>query len=430
MELLSLISRRGSDVTRVHLGREIPSVVNVLQRSVFLPEAAEWITTMLAHCVETAFTPVDPDKTLVRSLFTTDVLNTAVTVFDKPGASLETVLHALSILTLACNYTSENSMRVERILSLFAALTRSRDIGLRVVALVFFRTVDSERMDDSPQPDPSPNQLELSLAAFPPDLRKVLVDYDFERCTLSLLQKETHAFRSAVADLNRDHDLLKFAEKLAPILQNGHAVLDDRIVTLPEHETLSSVDWVEALPVCVELLRRRASPGDSEVAIALELEYSRMTQPDDTVLADIRKAIAQHPQHPNAYALYCISDARNYEDTADIAKLGLQCPDILPALRWQLLSAAAINLSHKARALILGADNTDDARRAYGIACAKQAMDYGRMYLEETPPDSCDRLDVLEDYYFNILLLHGHEIDKHSTLLKVGRERFCITIRS
>ncbi|KAI0748749.1 hypothetical protein C8Q80DRAFT_1271108 [Daedaleopsis nitida] len=188
------------------------------------------------------------------------------------------------------------------ILSLFAALTRSQDIGLRVVALQSFRTVRSRRVYDPPQPAPSPpDRLELSLASLLPDLRKIMVDYGFERGALSLVQKETRAFRSAVADLNLDHDLLKFAEVLAPILQNGHAILDNRNVTLIEHKTLSSADWVERLPVCVELLRKRTRPGDSDVAIVLELEYLRITQPDDAVLAEIRRVISQYPQHPNAY---------------------------------------------------------------------------------------------------------------------------------
>ncbi|KAI0748752.1 hypothetical protein C8Q80DRAFT_756918 [Daedaleopsis nitida] len=414
LQVLALVARRGSHATQAKLCRETPSLIRQLSYDTL----ADMIL-IIAHCIERAMCPtLSPD--LMFPVLSMDASNTALAIIEKPDATLDVVLHSLAVATLAPYYAqARNPTTVSNVHDLFAALTRSRHIFLRVVAVQVFRSILTSNASSLASFVP-PDRLDrdgdfrAAFAALPPDLQTPILDYGYNRCALRLTETMTYRFRKAVEDLQRYQNLYNFATEMAAVYQDGHALLEKQQVTLSGRPP---VDWSEYIPVCMRLLRNRGGPEDVEVANIIQLEYLRTTQSRDIVSAVARRLIQLFPQQPHAYSIYCGLVTGQDEDGPDMARRGLACPRIPLPIRLKLLMHAVDTFSAKGWRLLLGADNTDKGRHAYGAKCLKQAMEYAREYLKEAPPDAPARLDVLSRQFLNTITMHGPEL-KGSTLLQ------------
>lgn len=179
-----------------------------------------------------------------------DASNIALTIIERPDATLDVVLHSLAVATLAPHYAkARNPTTVRNLYDLFSALTRSKHLFLRVVGMQVFRSVlaptTSSRVFVAPPGLDRDSDFGAMFATLPPDLQRPILDYGYNRCALRLMEKTAYRFRKAVEDLQRFQNLYNFATEMAAIYQNGHALLDKQDITLSGR---APVDWSKYIP--------------------------------------------------------------------------------------------------------------------------------------------------------------------------------------
>ncbi|KAE9390323.1 hypothetical protein BT96DRAFT_946213 [Gymnopus androsaceus JB14] len=155
----------------------------------------------------------------------------------------------------------------------------------------------------------------------------------------------------------------------------------------------------EVIPLCVNALRAKGSPGDMDRADIVELKYLVMHQRWDEISLKSQQCLLRNPNSP--YTYYAISILPNSEDGLRAAKKGLKCKHINTFMKFQLLYCA-VDL-----AAFLGISyfhQVEGHRRLMweeAVAFLMSALEDSRTYIKEAPPDSIHLKTVL---YWNIML--------------------------
>ncbi|KAJ7187170.1 hypothetical protein C8R46DRAFT_1184863 [Mycena filopes] len=177
---------------------------------------------------------------------------------------------------------------------------------------------------------------------------------------------------------------------------------------------------------------RRGSEAQSEVkADILQLEFLLVSRRDDEATALARSAIERNPSV--AFFYYVLVAGRNTSDitSARFAERGLQCPDLTPFLREELLHHSASSLDRIVGEMLSSTPSQIHLQEV--VALTQKALSSANAYIDIAPPDSIELPTMIALTIHLNFLVRGHTLSDGCEELQTARDqlpRACAMARS
>ncbi|RDX49816.1 hypothetical protein OH76DRAFT_1556247 [Lentinus brumalis] len=408
LELLAMGVRRGSSATRLSIAQHGSMLHWIFEAHTNDPRAAAFNTIICAHSLEAIFfaSPPEPDLLLTTPFTALMYATLRALRIHHDTATLDAIRHGLVVLALGwLNAVMDDSQYMRGSLDLFAALTQNQHNGIRATALRVFLDVNNDhpsRSTGSPGSWPP---------VVPPELRQLMAEHGRRTCETDLLVQTTESFRRAFSTLADDRDFRKFGSTTASLLQHGPIAYDSLVSLLPPDGEFSSASWADCLLRAGQSLRVNGGIMDLDAADIVELEHLALTRPHQFE-AVARSVIHGNPQLGYAYLLLS-RFLEDREEALRVAQRGLECKDLSPYLRRQLMFTIADDLLRKSWVLLLSGDLTDPFVRARGSRCLEEGAKIVDAILRDPdiPLDSPELWRVLHYSFVNIVLSAGSNLE-------------------
>ncbi|RPD56918.1 hypothetical protein L226DRAFT_615299 [Lentinus tigrinus ALCF2SS1-7] len=405
-QLFTLLAHHGDKTVKVEILRTISSMfVRPYQNQTWRSDShmtSTFIIMALYHCLD-AVTFSDTPPAIPNTVFNTALPATVLAThilehFPKPHVPHASMVHAFPLLiSCALSCTTTGLKPVTPVLEFLTMLIKSRNIGLRCVAIWAFGRLCP---DVSTEPDSTATQFPLHTIAddrLPPGGEIA----ESRRCTREML--------TLVQDLVAEGDVWQFGVKLADLVMQGRLIYDDiQLEGLAGNEKLAHTDsWdtllQEAVMVVMKKDCRYRDKGD-----VLILERGVLSNPSDSDIVAEHAHQILHWEPAHAYAHVVLSEnASHLEWALQTVLAGLELQDLTPHLKRRLL-LRGLDLSYqKGCAILLGANATELQRLRVGRGWLRVGLDYAHQFIKEAPKDSQDLPHVADLCMCMTLILRG-----------------------
>ncbi|TFK93205.1 hypothetical protein K466DRAFT_145209 [Polyporus arcularius HHB13444] len=417
MQLLALLCQDSSDSGKTAILNAISDVL-VRRRpgwSYELRTSAQIIIT-LYHCLPTMLSPASGASSGLSAGLSLSVVEFILKLLRQRFFCYEAMMHAIPILILCVRSCPPERMdSMEPALEVFAALSHSRNFGLRCVVGWFFSVLGrappgviypgSPRAEEPPSPRlaesdvrPGGEHLTASDVRVRPGSEVALI----EQCA-----RDAHMLVRYLAEMG---DFQGFGIALADVLVRGPLAYNDEDIAhiyAGWDSRLSPPTWPELLRTAAATLR--ADPSLLDKADVLDLEYITRADPWGAAASRAEQVLARNPAHAYAHAVFC-GHASDYEAALQIARRALELDDLTPYLKRQFLYQAAELSCKKAFAILLNMNPFDSDKTRIGRHEMNLGLQYTYDYIKAAPGDCRDLPNVLDLCINMSIILGGPEL--------------------
>ncbi|KAI0703512.1 hypothetical protein C8T65DRAFT_578742, partial [Cerioporus squamosus] len=367
-----------------------------------------------------------------------EMMDTMKLILHRPYTSRSLLTHALMSLITPVQYAPEQCKDDASLNALLVALLRVQDVHTRTAAteaiLTLYRTES-----DADQCDVDLGRLALSLEhpgpvpQFLGDMPPQVYSRWLEQSESSTLYGSSAEYVEAMSKAARDQDLASLGRSIADIVKRSPAVVEGNWQQLQRSGNqlggrgLPFSRWSDALPECAKVLRRSGARADRDAADILDMKFFMLRDRAEEAVALAKETIARDPTH--VYAHYMVSLCGDTAEGFEAATRGLQCPEVTPFLRKQMLWRAVDFGVWQGFEQILTADEDDIQSRDMGVALLHTAWENAKTFLTEAAPDAHLRLTMLGWSLLLTFVLRGPELSDNLTeieaILTRGPQPIC-----
>ena len=426
LNALTMVTHHGGLDARQAIARQNKALVKAIHDHPDDPKVAELAIVTMDHATE-AFVAAEhrPRLADLKEIAIQSVLQTTVDVFRWPAISHELFTHGFGLLSAATHHCPKECRAVPGLLTLLAAFLRSNSINMRATAMGGILRLPIS----SCEPEAQHFDLARMMAAVergPPDhLLDILYDYGIDRSEVFVSTAVSVDYQNAMTQAAHDRDLRALGRKLAGLVlrtefsvsEGGFQTADGRLMRIPG---LPFSRWTDALPLCAQALRERASTSasgspslspskeDRDAADVVELKFLNVRQRVPEALALARAAQRRNPRL--AYAYYVESMGADAAGGLRAVKKGLRCPGLTPFLPCPMLWRATGHAGREGLRILQEARDEDKEARAEGAAFLVSAWEDAKAFIAEAPPDTRHMLGMLGWYVLLTVVVRGPEV--------------------
>lgn len=305
------------------------------------------------------------------------------------------------------------------------ACTHSSDIRRRHSALVALYDLYRRDVEIPPNAQGVPF---ITPTSEPPNVRRALDAYGRHRTERVLNKRTVESYFGLMNDFaaQRDPDLYDFGTKLVRLVlenerffrrcpQNPDSqyspseIRIDPAVLASYRRPLTT--FADAIPLCVEAMRKRGGTSNEDKADILEIEYLLSTHHTLEAYTLARKALRRNSQIAFFYFVLAESESDD-RATFRLAKDGLKCPDLPLYFRLWFLRQCAFK-AHSMSLKLLGYSQVTSAtlNPATEIeSLVNSGITDTTLYLADCPPDG-QNMPILVYLRISMTLLgRGHKL--------------------
>ncbi|KAI0672651.1 hypothetical protein C8Q78DRAFT_1020664 [Trametes maxima] len=432
LQALTVVTHHGGLPARQEIAKHNPTLAQLLRRYPDDPKVAELVIVTVAHATEAVVACEEtPDPTLVRAAKIQDVLEATVAALRKPTGTHILQTHALSLLVAPTQHCPRDCKAVPSMLTLLAALTRSKNINTRATAFSgLLRLSIAESEFEHSQFDPM-RLMSAAQRGTPRHLSDVLMTYGPERAEVSLTLRATLDYQKGMMQAMKDRNMYALGTKLVDIIQRTEFAIgeggwqtqgpDGTWGLLGDSAGLPFTRWTDALPLSAKAMRAKGTPADLDGADIIEMKFYmiRGRLPEAIALANATLKRGGGL----AYAYYIVSMGGNVEEGLRAVKKGLKCKNVTPFVRNQMLWRAVNHAAQQGLTILRESREGDMQSRAEGLASLMSAWEDAKAYISEAPPDGRHMLEVLSWYVILTIVTRGPELDVELSELDPARRK-------
>ena len=314
------------------------------------------------------------------------------------------------------------------LLPLIAACTRSASFFIRDYSVMAFLGLHADEHEAEGKGFDLDRYMIAATEDPPKHLRALLVDFGLERSELSVFARSLTKYQEALMlDPSMTTDVRVLGRKLSELIQAslwGFSVslwLEERGSGFGVEAALLLPQWAGLIPLAIKALREQpnASMADRDAAdiIEMTLMMEQKRRPEATALG--HSTTKRNPWL--GYAYYIISMAT--EDSMEVipaAKKALQCANLTPFVRTEMLWRASVYAIHYGSALLNKEQDHDPDAVEEAAACFMSALEDVKTYVAEAPPDAMHMSEMLSYQVLLMTILHGHEMDANMKEFEVS----------
>ncbi|KAJ3776438.1 hypothetical protein FB446DRAFT_682836 [Lentinula raphanica] len=393
LHTLTNAGHHGGLSVRADLARNAPILVQTLKDHPDERPTVESIIAILSHSVGSVVNgdyqgPSMPD--IHRSLDMKTILKLTVYHMKQPYATRFLIDHGLQLIFAASMHCA-SVFRSEPDLDMFlVAGLKSKNWGMRGTCL---GAIIRSHIMGSPPDVPTPGFLQPApIERWPSHLGQILKQYGLSRCFLTQQTDISYALMGIITSSHRTRDYYALGVKLADL-------------TLVTEYSLPASPFFpveEIVPRCVQELRAKGTPADTNRADVLEMKLLIRLQDWHGVKTRGPQIVARNSK--SAFVFYTLSLTPDAVGGLRAAKKGLKCTgkDTTPYLYFQLLRRA-VELAADYGLCYFQADHEDQGKMKWeeGIAFLMSALEDSETFIDEAPPDNPYMIVML---YWNIIL--------------------------
>lgn len=316
------------------------------------------------------------------------------------------------------------------------ACTHSRNIRRRHSALVALYNLYRKDVEVPPNAQGTPC---ITPSSEPPNVRRALDAYGRHRTERALNKRAVESYFGLMSDFaaQRNPDLHGVGTQLVQmVLENER--LFRRCLPDPSSQYSPSdiridpavlasyskplTTFADAIPLCVDAMRKRGGTANEDKADILEIEYILSAHRTSEACVLARKALRRNPQI--AFFYFVLADSESDDRaTFRLVKDGLKCRDLPLYFRLWFLRQSVFKAHNTLFDLLDYSQATSDTLRAVTEmeSLVNSALTDASLYLADCPPDAQNMPIMAYMHIYIMLLSRGHELSHNLAQLSVSK---------
>ncbi|KAF7310074.1 Bin3-type SAM domain-containing protein [Mycena indigotica] len=348
--------------------------------------------TIIAHCVTANLTPDGSmqDKKL-RKLLPLPVIVEAITDALRHSPSLKSHATVDHGILFVASMTQHVELKPSATNLLVAGL-RGADWVFRARCLAGLFRMHIEDSEDDMRTTNLPRIMNCFSGKVnsPRHLRSAMETYGLDRCEALKMINGQSLFNDAMRKAISDKDLYALGKTVVLLILQTESPFQDSY--WPWDVGLPFRRWTDSFPHCAKAIRAKGLPSETDLADILDLKYLLIHQQHGAAMRMAEAALKRNPDF--AYGYYILTLGEDDYTGLRAAKKGLKCAagplNLGPFLRFQMLQRAVGLAGDLALQTLQDPTREIDDTWALGVAFVASALEDGKVFLDEAPPDHKD----------------------------------------